>query len=150
MKLTSWVALGLALALALGPAGLGFASEPASASDQASNNQNESTANALGLGLGSIVTSFFYAPVKVAYAALGGVTGGMGWALTGGDNEVATRVFRPSMRGTYVLTPDHLTGNSPIHFVGATTYSSTTKDAAASGDASRTASTAGKADDGQF
>lgn len=144
MKSTSWVALGLALALVLGSAC------PASASDPASNDQNESTANALGLGLGSIVTSFFYAPVKVAYAALGGVTGGMGWALTGGDKEVASRVFRPSMRGTYVLTPDHLTGNTPIHFVGATAYSSTTKGTAASGNASRTASTVDKADDGQF
>ena len=147
MKSTSWVALGLALALALGSAC------PASASDPGSNvqssNQNETTANALGLGLGSIVASFFYAPVKVGYAALGGVTGGMGWLLTGGDSEVATRVFRPSMRGTYVLTPDHLTGAEPIHFVGASSYTST-KGSANGGNASRTASTGGKVEDEQF
>jgi hypothetical protein len=144
MKSTTWVALGLALALALGSA------YPASASDPAPADQTESTSNQLGLGLGSILASVFYAPVKVAYAALGGVTGGMGWVLTGGDSEVATRVFRPSMRGTYVLTPDHLTGAEPIHFVGATTYSSHSKGSADSGNASRTASTAGKVEDEQF
>ncbi len=148
MKSTTWVALGLALALALGPA------YPASASDPAPTNQNdndapqESTANSLGLGLGSVITSFFYAPVKIGYAALGGVTGGMGWLLTGGDSEVATRVFRPSMRGTYVLTPSHLTGEAPIHFVGASTISS--RGTADSGDAGRTASTGGKVEEEQF
>jgi hypothetical protein len=144
MKSTTWVALGLALALALGSACPAFASDPAPA------DQNESTSNQLGLGLGSFIGTLIYAPIKIGYAALGGVTGGMGWALTGGDTEVATRVFRPSMRGTYVLTPDHITGAEPIHFVGATTYSSHSKGSADSGNASRTASTAGKVEDEQF
>ena len=144
MKSTTWVALGLALALALGPACPAFASDPGT------NPQNESTSNQLGLGLGSFIGTLLYAPVKIGYAALGGVTGGMGWVLTGGDTEVATRVFRPSMRGTYVLTPDHITGAEPIHFVGATTYSSSSRGSANGGNTSRTASTGGKVEDEQF
>lgn len=144
MKSTIWVVLGLVLALALGPA------YPALASDPGTNPQNETTSNQLGMGLASFFGTLIYSPIKIGYAVLGGVTGGMGWALTGGDTEVATRVFRPSMRGTYVLTPDHLTGAEPIHFVGASTYSSRSSGSASDGPASRTASRTGKVEDEQF
>ena len=45
--------------------------------------------------------------------------GGAGaWALTGGNTQVANTVWRSSLGGDYVLTPDMLTGKQPIYFSG--------------------------------
>ena len=42
-----------------------------------------------GVGLGSAIASLLYAPVKTAYALGGVVVGGLAWAFSGGDAEVA-------------------------------------------------------------
>ena len=71
-----------------------------------------------GLGFGSAVASLIYAPVKLCYALGGLVVGGLAWAFSGGDNEVANVVLTPSILGDYVLTPEHLVGDRPIEFFG--------------------------------
>lgn len=120
MYLRSVAAFGLTLALVFAPA------MPVAASGGGAGTTNtESTWTQAGLGLLSIAASIVYAPAKIIYGGLGLVTGGSGWILTGGDSEVAHRIFTPSLRGTYVLTPRHLTGADPIHFVGTSGYSST-------------------------
>jgi hypothetical protein len=138
-------AFGLALALALAPVSLAAASDtgynqqapqPGGVNYQqappAADNANdpvdeeqaeESTWSQAGLGVAAIGADFLYVPAKLIYGVLGLTTGSAGWALTGGDSEVATRVFTPSLRGTYVLTPQHLTGEDAIHFVGSSRYS---------------------------
>ena len=72
----------------------------------------------LGWGFGSALANVLYIPAKVTYAGLGLLTGGLGFVLTGGRADVANNIIYPSVRGNYVVTPNHLKGNEPIYFVG--------------------------------
>ena len=73
-----------------------------------------------GLGLATVVANVFYIPVKVGYAVVGGVTGGLAYALTAGNKTPAQRVWVSSMGGDYVLTSDMVAGQQKIHFSGTT------------------------------
>lgn len=73
-----------------------------------------------GLGLATVVANIFYIPVKVAYAAVGGITGGLAYAVTAGNKDVAERVWVSSVGGDYVLTGDMVAGEQKIHFSGTT------------------------------
>jgi hypothetical protein len=79
--------------------------------------QND-TASEAGLGIGSALCSLVYGPVKVVYATLGTVFGGMAWGLSGGDADVLHAVITPAVRGDYVVTPAHLLGKEPLEFFG--------------------------------
>jgi hypothetical protein len=72
-----------------------------------------------GYGVGAALASVFYIPVKVTYAGLGLLTGGLGYLLSGGRADVANNIIYPAVRGNYVVTPSHLKGTEPIYFVGA-------------------------------
>ena len=69
-----------------------------------------------GMGTAAVVANIFYMPTKLVYAALGGVTGGFAYLLTGANYEIAERVWTPSMGGNYVFNPEQLRGNQPIYF----------------------------------
>jgi hypothetical protein len=71
-----------------------------------------------GLGFGAAVATLIYGPAKIVYALGGTVVGGLAWAFSGGDADVAWTVLTPSVRGDYVITRDHLTGERPIEFFG--------------------------------
>jgi hypothetical protein len=73
----------------------------------------------VGIGAGTAVTNLLYFPVKLTYGVLGGIAGGAGYALTGGNKQVADTIWRSSLGGDYVLTPDMMTGKKPIYFSGA-------------------------------
>jgi len=79
----------------------------------------ESVSSEAGWGVGAALASVFYIPAKVTYAGLGLLTGGLGWALTGGRTDVANNIIYPAVGGNYVVTPNHLKGTEPIYFVGA-------------------------------
>jgi hypothetical protein len=72
----------------------------------------------VGIGAGTIATNIFYVPAKLAYGILGGIGGAAGYALTGGNKQVANSIWRSSLGGDYVLTPDMMTGQRPIYFSG--------------------------------
>jgi hypothetical protein len=72
----------------------------------------------LGLGVASALCSIVYAPVKIIYASGGLIVGGFGWALSGGDSEVASAIVDPAVRGDYVVTPAVLKGERPLEFYG--------------------------------
>ncbi len=72
----------------------------------------------LGYGVGSVLASLFYSPVKVTYAGLGLLTGGLGFILSGGNTEVANNIINPAVRGNYVVTPRHLKGEEALIFIG--------------------------------
>lgn len=71
-----------------------------------------------GLGVGSVFATLIYGPVKVVYATLGSLTGGFAYLLTGGRLDVPREIIQPAVRGDYVVTPEHLTFNQPLLFVG--------------------------------
>ncbi len=71
-----------------------------------------------GLGAAAALTSLIYGPIKIVYAAGGLVVGAIAWAFTAGDTEVASKVFTRSLRGNYVITPDILTGEQELVFIG--------------------------------
>src|SRR6202162_6179851 len=74
----------------------------------------------VGYGAGSLLTNVVYIPAKLVYAILGGIVGGGAWALTGGHTQTANTIWRSSLGGDYVVTPDMLAGKEPIHFSGPT------------------------------
>jgi hypothetical protein len=74
----------------------------------------------VGIGAGTVVGNLFYVPAKVVYGVLGGITGGASYLLTGGNTQTADTIWRSSLGGDYVLTPDMVAGQKPIHFSGPT------------------------------
>lgn len=78
----------------------------------------ESVANEAGVGLGSFFGTLIYAPLKIVYATGGLITGGLAWALSGGDADVTGPIINASVRGDYVITPDHMRGKKELAFIG--------------------------------
>jgi hypothetical protein len=71
-----------------------------------------------GIGLTQAVANLVYIPAKIGYAAIGSVTGGLGYVLTGGNREVADRVWVSSIGGDYVLSRSQIKGEERINFAG--------------------------------
>ncbi|MBM4123925.1 MAG: hypothetical protein FJ246_03065 [Nitrospira sp.] len=91
--------------------------QEAEAKSQAVTNE-ESSATGAGLQAGSFVLTLVYTPLKLAFAVLGGVTGGLTYVFSGGDTDAALSVWGTSMYGTYLITPDHLKGDKAVRFLG--------------------------------
>ena len=68
------------------------------------------------MGAGSFIASLFYTLLKLTYATLGLVVGGLGYVVTAG--EVTKNIISPVVRGDYVVAPSHLKGEKPLVFVG--------------------------------
>ncbi|MGH7844249.1 MAG: hypothetical protein ACREQW_03635, partial [Candidatus Binatia bacterium] len=76
------------------------------------------TRKELGYGVGAVVASVLYSPLKVTYAGLGLLTGGLGYVLSAGRTDVANSIIFPAVKGNYVITPNHLKGQEPVVFIG--------------------------------
>ncbi len=74
----------------------------------------------VGYGVGTFAADIFYVPAKLVYAISGGLIGGGAYVLTGGNRQTAETIWRSSLGGDYVVTPDMLAGKQPIHFAGPT------------------------------
>jgi hypothetical protein len=61
-----------------------------------------------------------YGTVKAAYAIGGSIVGGIVWLGTGGDDQKAKSIWRPAITGDYIIRPENLAGQRPLHFVGKT------------------------------
>jgi hypothetical protein len=83
----------------------------------------------VGIGAGTVATNVFYIPAKLAYGIVGGIAGGAGYVLTGGNSQVSDTIWRSSLGGDYVVTPDMMTGKDPVHFSGPTATSAPLSDA---------------------
>jgi hypothetical protein len=59
-----------------------------------------------------------YGAFKCAYAIGGSIVGGIAWAVTGGDKAAANSIWVPAVTGDYIVRPENLTGERPLHFVG--------------------------------
>jgi|SRR5215204_3549642 len=71
-----------------------------------------------GMGTATVLANVLYVPTKIAYATLGGLTGGFAYLLTGGNFTTAEKVWIPSMGGNYVLNTSQVWGQEPIIFSG--------------------------------
>ncbi len=85
---------------------------------QAAEELDTSAFETAGVGIVSIVATTFYFPGKLIYAGLGGIVGGFGLVLSGGDSETAESIWNSSLNGTYVITPEHIRGHKPVRFIG--------------------------------
>jgi hypothetical protein len=83
----------------------------------------------VGVGAGTVVGNLFYMPAKLLYGVGGGIVGGAGYLLTGGNKQVSNTIWRSSMGGDYVLTPNMVAGKEPIHFSGPTSTAPQSADA---------------------
>ena len=74
--------------------------------------------NEAGVGALAALSTIIYGPVKICYAALGLVFGGVAWGLSGGDGEVMSAVVTPAVRGDYVVTPSVIRMEDSLEFFG--------------------------------
>ncbi|GJL56214.1 MAG: hypothetical protein NPIRA02_33460 [Nitrospirales bacterium] len=77
-----------------------------------------SESDSVGAQVASGALSILYTPVKLVYAGLGGIFGGLAYVLTGGDEATAHTIWTASVDGDYFLTPSHLRGDSSVQFMG--------------------------------
>lgn len=88
---------------------------------QGAEDPSQSSAKGAGLQAASWLATLPYGAAKVCFAILGGVTGGLTYAFSGGNLDAAKAVWHTSVYGTYVLTPEHLQGDKPVRFLGYST-----------------------------
>jgi hypothetical protein len=79
-----------------------------------------------------------YIPAKLTYALLGGIVGGGTYLVTAGNMQAANTVWRSSLGGDYVVTPQMLAGQQPINFSGPTDTPPTTPEPVTSTSSSTT------------
>ncbi len=85
--------------------------------------ETEVSWKSVGSGVGAVASNVLYVPAKLVCGSLGGIAGGAGYALTGGNIQVADAIWRSSLDGDYIITPDMVTGDQPVHFSGPTSMS---------------------------
>jgi len=66
----------------------------------------------------SVLASVVYFPAKVVFAGAGAVTSGVAYLVTLGNARPADSIWTASVEGDYVVKPDVIDGNRPLHFVG--------------------------------
>src|SRR5215472_328147 len=120
-KVTCLLTIGaLALALpAMAQTG-GSGSTPGAQAQVPQPTDNSVNWKGVGIGAGTVAGNVLYVPAKLVYGILGGITGGASYLLTGGNTQTANTIWRSSLGGDYVLTPDMVSGQKPIHFSGPT------------------------------
>ncbi|MDK2742912.1 MAG: hypothetical protein NDI90_08345 [Nitrospira sp. BO4] len=68
--------------------------------------------------LTAAAATILYFPFKATFALGGGIVGGLAYVLSGFCETTANSIWIPTMYGTYILTPQHLSRDRPIRFVG--------------------------------
>ena len=86
--------------------------------------KSDSSSDSVSSQIASGALSILYTPAKLVYAGLGGIFGGLAYVLTGGDEHTADTIWDASLDGDYYLTPSHLRGDSPVHFMGSSSEGS--------------------------
>lgn len=93
-------------------------SVPAAWSQASSVDQLQGTAEGAGMGAASAAATILYFPFKAAFALGGGIVGGLAYVFSGFNETTAKNIWIPSVYGTYEITPEHLTGDRPVRFLG--------------------------------
>jgi hypothetical protein len=99
-------------------------------SQSSSTDTQQGTASGAGMQAASAVATILYFPLKAAFAIGGGIVGGLAYAFSGGSEQTAKNIWIPSMYGTYIITPEHLTGDRAVRFLGVAAEEPASADAA--------------------
>jgi hypothetical protein len=151
MRVGSGRLSALALAVMLASGSIALAQDSGAVADPVASTKTPQVAQpseggvnwkGVGVGAGTMAGNVLYVPAKLAYGLLGGIGGGAAWALTGGNRQVADTVWRSSLGGDYILTPDMIQGKERVHFTGPTNTApeADSSDAAAPGSSANLAS----------
>jgi len=84
----------------------------------AAKDEDESGTTQLVRGAASFVVGAPYTALKLGFAGLGAVLGSLTFVVTAGNQDAAQKVWDSSLRGTYIITPEHLKGEKPVKFIG--------------------------------
>jgi hypothetical protein len=95
--------------------GQGLLAVPAGAEEPGSSGTSD-----LLMGASCLVVGVPYTAFKLTFAGLGAIIGTFAYALSGGNDDAAQKVWDASLRGTYIITPEHLRGQKRVEFVGRT------------------------------
>lgn len=87
-------------------------------SQSSSADAQQGTAAGAGMGAASAAATILYFPFKAAFAIGGGIVGGLAYLFSGLNEPTAKSIWIPSVYGTYVITPEHLSGDRPVRFLG--------------------------------
>jgi hypothetical protein len=87
-------------------------------SQSTSTDSLQGTASGAGMGAASAAATILYFPFKAAFALGGGIVGGLAYVFSGFSESTAKNIWVPSVYGTYVITPEHLSGDRPVRFLG--------------------------------
>ncbi len=90
-----------------------------------SEDTSQGTASGAGMQAASAVATILYFPFKAAFAIGGGIVGGLAYVFSGGSDTTAKNIWTTSMYGTYIITPEHLTGDRAVRFLGVPADSTT-------------------------
>ncbi len=87
-------------------------------SQSTSADAQQGTASGAGMGAAAGAATILYFPFKAAFAIGGGIVGGLAYVFSGFSESTAKNIWVPSVYGTYVITPEHLSGDRPVRFLG--------------------------------
>ena len=87
-------------------------------SQSADTDTRQGTAGGVGMQLAAFGATIPYFVGKGAFAIGGGIIGGLAYVFSGFNEQTAKSIWVPSMYGTYLITPEHLTGDRPVRFLG--------------------------------
>lgn len=99
-------------------------------SQSSATDTQQGTASGAGMQAASALATILYFPLKAAFAIGGGIVGGLAYAFSGGSEQTAKNIWIPSMYGTYIITPEHLTGDRAVRFLGVAAEEPASADAA--------------------
>ncbi len=128
-KLTATLTAGtFALSMLVAGGGSALAQSQPSAPNSQVPQPQEGGVNWEGAGYGAaaLVSNVLYIPAKLVYGILGGLVGGGAWLITAGNTQTADTIWRSSLGGDYVVTPDMISGRQQLHFSGPTETSPST------------------------
>jgi hypothetical protein len=116
--------MGLSLAMLLGSAPACANADAADAGHAADTDPADTDQDGVpidseaGIGVAAGLVSLVYTPAKVLYALGGGAVAGMAYLASAGNEDVTEPILTPSLRGDYIVTPEHLRGERPLEFFG--------------------------------
>jgi len=87
-----------------------------------------------GIEVAAGLATLVYAPAKALYALTGGLAAGMAYIASAGNQDVTEPILTPSLRGDYIVRPEHLRGEKTLEFFGRAPVEPEEAPAVASGD----------------